>query len=156
KDSPGYFFPIEGAKDCAFDESRQRLYVTTPSELVVVDTKERKFIDTVRLNGTLQACDVAPDFKFLVIAPVKAQYIYRIGLNWTKFEKMDIKQIKFNAPNTEPGVFGICVGSDDSVLFSMTYDGSGGVSLRRLRPDDKVTVVGRVNMNSVLTASAGD
>ena len=26
-EGPGYFFEIEGAKDCAFDESKQRLYV---------------------------------------------------------------------------------------------------------------------------------
>ncbi|HEV3143205.1 MAG TPA: WD40 repeat domain-containing protein [Gemmataceae bacterium] len=156
KDDPGYFYPIEGAKDCAYDESRHRLYVTCPSQLVIVDTKERKIIDSVRLNGTLQACDIAPDFKFMVIAPIKAQYVYRVGLNWTKFEKMDIKEIKFSAPNTEPGVFGICVGSDDSVLFSTTYSGSGGVSLRHLLPDNRVTVIGRINMNAVLTASAGD
>src|SRR5262249_52239270 len=155
KEAPSFFFAIEGAKDCAYDEARQRLYVTCPSEPVIVDTKERKILESLHLNGTLQGCDIAPDFKFVAIDPSKAQFIYRVGLNWTKFEKMEVSQIKFPASSSETGVYGICVGSDNSVLFSMTYDGSGPVKLRRLSPDNKVTVVGRINMNSVLTASAG-
>ena len=34
------FFEIEGAKACAFDESKQRLYVTTGKHLVVIDSKK--------------------------------------------------------------------------------------------------------------------
>jgi hypothetical protein len=30
KDSPGYFFPVSGAKDCAFDQARERLCRRTP------------------------------------------------------------------------------------------------------------------------------
>lgn len=156
KDEAGFFFPVAKAKDCAYDQSRQRLYITTPTKLVVVDTKARKVLESIELNGTLQGCDISPDFKFLAIAPIQAQYVYKVPLNWNKIEDMEISQIKFKAGASETGVFGICVGSDNSILFSTTYAGSGGVTLRRITPDDKVDVVGGVNMDSVLTASAGD
>lgn len=153
KEDAGFFFPIRGAKDCAFDQTRQRLYVTTPKQLIIVDTKNRKIAESIDLAGGLQACDISPDFKFLAIAPIMAQYVYRIKLDWTKVEDLDISQIKFKGGASETGVFSLCVGSDDSVLFSTTFAGSGGVKLRRLTPDDKVEEVGDVNMDSVLTAS---
>jgi hypothetical protein len=124
---------------------------------VIVDTKNRTILDSVDLPGTLQGCDVSPDFKFLVVAPIAAQYFYRIKLDWAKVEDMEVDQIKFKAGANETGVFGICVGADDSVLFSTTFAGSGRVTLRLLNAKtDKVEEVGRVRMNSVLTASAGD
>src|SRR5258706_13239332 len=70
----GVFFPVEGAKDCALDESRQRLYVTTPAKLVVIDTKEKAIVDSIDMLGDLQACDIAPDFSHLAVGPAKAQH----------------------------------------------------------------------------------
>ena len=152
----GFFFALAGAKDCAYDQSRRRLYVTTPKKLVVIDAKARTILDSVKLPGGLQGCDIAPDFSFLAVAPIGAQFVYRIKLDWTKFEDMEVKQIKFKADAAETGVFGIAVGSDNSVLFSTTYAGSGGVKLRRLNAKkDTVEEVGPVRMDAVLTASGG-
>src|SRR5262245_8415838 len=50
----GMFFPIAEAKDCALDETRQRLYVTTPKKLVVVDLKKKQIVESIELAGSLQ------------------------------------------------------------------------------------------------------
>ena len=155
-DEAGFFFPLAGAKDCAYDQKRQRLYVTTPQKLVVVDLKARKALESVELGGTLQACDVAPDFSFLAVAPVAGQYVYRVNLAWDKVADMEISQVKFKADPSETGVFSVAVGADNTTLFSTTFAGSGGVKLRRLAAKaDTVEVVGRVNMDTVLSAAAG-
>ena len=156
KADPGAFFPIIDAKDCAFDETRQRLYVTTPKQLVVVDTKRKKVIESIDLLGTLQGCDISPDFKYLAIAPISAQYTYWVKLDWTKVDDMEVEQVKFKAGASEPGVFGICVGPDNTVIFSTTYSGSGGVLLRKFDPEKKtMEEVGQIRMDSVI-ASSGD
>src|SRR6185369_2375455 len=144
----GVFFAVEGAKDCALDESKQRLYVTTPTKLVVLDLKKKEPIDSVELLGTLQACDIAPDFSYLAVGPVKAQHLYWIKLG----DELDISQIQFKAPAIESGVWALCVGSDKTVLFTMTFNGSGGVSLRRFKPEsESVEVVGRVQMDAAIS-----
>ena len=144
---------LAGAKDCAYDQQRQRLYVTTAKKLVIVDMKARKVLESVELGGTLQACDIAPDFKFLVIAPIAAQFVYRVNLAWDKVEDMEISQIKFKGGASETGVFSVAVGSDNSTIFTTTFAGSGGVKLRRLAAKtDTIEEVGQVNMDTVLTA----
>src|SRR5262245_4751057 len=70
-----HFYSVKGAKDCAFDESQNRLYVTAGDKLVIIDTKEHKTVESIDLAGSVQACDISPDFKHLAIAPIKAQYI---------------------------------------------------------------------------------
>jgi hypothetical protein len=155
KEPPAFFYPIPDAKDCAFDQSRDRLYVTTPKKLVVVDTKARKVFDGVELPGGLQGCDISPDFKFLAVAAASAHSVYKIGLKWDKPGDMPVTQIKFKGVDPETGVFSVCVGKDGTVLFSATCTGSSGVTLRTVTPKDKVEVVGQVQMNSVL-APSGD
>ena len=155
KDGPGFFFPIDGARDCAFDQVRERLYVTTGEKLVVLDTKNRKRLEEVERPGGLQGCAIAPDFSFLAVAPATAQYVYRIGTKWDKAADMPVTRIKFKAPSEEPGVYAVCVGFDGTILFSTTYSGSGGTTLRRITPKNKVEEVGKVNMNAVLAPGGG-
>jgi hypothetical protein len=151
---PGFYCPIAGAKDCAFDESRNRLYVTTPKKLVVVDTKQKKVIESIELLGGLQACDISPDFKYLAVGPVESQSFYWIKLDWTKADDMDISQIKFKAGANETGVYSLCVGADNSVLFTTTVSGSAGVPLRLYdAKTGKVSEVGMVFKNSVVFPS---
>jgi hypothetical protein len=145
----GIFFSVPGAKDCAYDESRQRLYVTTLKQVVVIDTKERKTVESIDLLGGVQSCDISPDFKHLAVAPINAQAIY-----WIDLENLEVTQVKFKAPGSETGVYDLCVGSDNTVLFGTTFAGSGGVSLRKFDPEtNKVETVRGVNMDSVITAS---
>lgn len=154
QDQAGFFYPLAGAKDCAYDQERQRLYITTHEKLVVFDTKARKLLESVELGGKLQACDIAPDFSFLVVAPIAAQYVYRIKLAWEQIEDMEVSQIKFRGDSSETGVFSIAVGSDNTTIFSTTYAGSGGVTLRRLdAKSDAIEDIGRINMDTVLTSS---
>jgi hypothetical protein len=148
-DDPGFFFEIPGASDCAFDESRDRLYVTTGKQLVVVDTKERTTIESIDLLGGVRSCDISPNSEYLAIAPIEAQFLY-----WIELEGLEINQVRFSADSSESGVYDLCVGSDGSVVFSMTYAGSGGVKLRRFDPrTNTVDEVGRVNMDSIVTAA---
>jgi hypothetical protein len=149
KEDAGVFFSVPGAKDCAFDQERNRLYVTTLKQVVVIDTKERKIVDSIDLLGGVQSCDISPDFKYLAVAPISSQSLY-----WIELENLDVNQVRFKADGSETGVYDLCVGKDNSVLFGMTFAGSGGVSLRKFNPEtNKVEVVGRVNMDSVITAS---
>ena len=78
--NPGYFFSVEGAKDCAFDPSRDRLYVTTSKQLVVLNTKTHEALEPIDLPGDLQAIDISPDFKYLAVGPKQGQFIYWISL----------------------------------------------------------------------------
>lgn len=145
----GEFLKVPGAKDCVFDEVRQRLYVTTGKQLVVIDTKERKVVESIDLPGNVCACDISLDCKYLAVAPMGGHFIY-----WIELEDLNINQIKFTADSMESGVYDLCVGSDNSVLFSMTFAGSGSVKLRRFVPaTGSVQDVGGVNMDSIVTAS---
>src|SRR6187551_3164672 len=74
-DKGGVFFAVEGAKDCALDERRQRLFVTTPATLFAFDVKERAAVESIDLLGDLQACDITPDFNHLAVGPVNAQLL---------------------------------------------------------------------------------
>ena len=141
------FFKIKGAKDCAFDSKRQKLFVPTGSQLVVVDTKAGKIEESIDLAGTVSACDISLDQDFLAIACAEAQAFY-----WISLEDIGIKQVRFKAPSIESGVYDLCFGSDNSILFSTTFKGSGGVSLRRFDPESKkVKVIGGINMDAIIT-----
>lgn len=153
KEAPGFFIPVPQAKDCAYDHVRQRLYVTTLTQLVVVDMKERRVMESIDLLGNVQGIDISPQAKFLAIAPIGAQYIYKLKLDWKTVDDMEFTRVKFKADGNEPGVFSVGVGADDSVLFSTTFSGSGWVTLRRLNPDDSVDDVGRVRMDSIIAVS---
>ncbi|MEI7685273.1 MAG: hypothetical protein WCL32_09615 [Planctomycetota bacterium] len=129
--------------------------MTTPKQLIVIDTKAKKRLEAIDLTGGLQAIDIAPDFSFVAVAPSSAQFIYKIPTKWQKQDDMEISQIRFDAPADESGVFGLAVGSDNSIVFSMSYAGSGWVALRRI--DGKtngVQVIQRVRGGSVVNASA--
>src|SRR5205823_6585713 len=82
KEAPGFFIPVSQAKDCAYDHVRQRLYVTTLKQLVVIDMKERKVLESIDLLGNVQGIDIAPQAKFLAIAPIGGQYVYKLKLDW--------------------------------------------------------------------------
>ncbi len=143
------FFPMAGAKDCVFDQKRERLYVTTLKQLVVLDTKDGKVIEEIDLLGGVRACDISPDFQFLAVAPTQGHFIY-----WIELDKLEINQVTFEADASESGVFDLCVGYDNSVLFSMTYAGSGWVQLRRFLPESKsVEKAGNIRMDSLVSAS---
>ena len=77
---PGLVLCGRGGQKLRFDEQRNRLYVTTSKQLVVVDTKARKIIDRIDLLGSVRACDVAPDFKHLAVGPLPANS--SIGSGW--------------------------------------------------------------------------
>jgi hypothetical protein len=149
KDDDGFFFDVAGAKDCAFDQQRQRLYVTNEKEIVVLDTKKRETVKSIELLGKVRACDISPDFKYLAVAPLGGQFLY-----WIHLDDLEIAQVRFKADANETGVFDLCVGANSSVLFSMTYAGSGWVMLRRFDPkNNHVAELGRIRMNSIVTAS---
>src|SRR4051812_9919995 len=77
KEGAGFFIPISQAKDCAYDYVRERLYVTTLAQLVVVDMKQRKIIESIDLLGNVQGVDISPKAKFLAIAPAAGQFVYK-------------------------------------------------------------------------------
>jgi hypothetical protein len=129
--------------------------VTTLSQLVVVDMTNRKVIESIDLLGNVQGLDISAKAKFLAIAPIAAQYLYKVDLDWKSVDDIKVERIKFKADSNEPGVFSVGVGADDSILFTTTFSGSGGVKLRRMAATGVVTEVGRVNMDSVI-AVTGD
>jgi len=146
----GEFFKVLGAKDCAFDDVRQRLYVTTGKQLVVIDTRKRTVLESIDLPGNVCACDISSDCNYLAVAPMGGHFIY-----WIALEDLSINQIRFAADSMESGVYDLCVGADNSVLFSMTFAGSGSVRLRRFVPaTNSIEEVGGVNMDSVVTAGS--
>ncbi len=150
-----FFFPVEGAKDCAFDSSRDRLYVTTPKQLMVFSKNSRSF-SWNRLTsqaGELQAIDISPDFKYLAVGPAQGEFIF-----WISLSDMEITQVKFRADEGESGVHDLCVGFDNSGPFLNDFQRLEKlVELRRFNPKDKnVSKVGKVQMNAIVSASAGD
>ena len=139
----GNFVAVEGAKDCVYDHVRKRLYVTTLSQLVVVDMTSRKVIESIDLLGSVQGLDISAKARFLAIAPIAAQYIYKVDLDWKSVEDMKVERIKFKAESSEPGVFSVGIGADDSILFTTTFSGSGDIKLRRIGPTGVVIDIGQ-------------
>jgi hypothetical protein len=149
KQDDGEFFELGGAKDCAFDAQRQRLFVTNEKEIAVFDTKKRELVKSMEVMGKVRACDISPDFKYLAVAPLEGQFLY-----WIQLEDLEITQVRFKASASETGVFDLCVGADNSVLFSTTFAGSGWVTLRKFDPKTtRVTELDNVRMDSVVAAS---
>jgi hypothetical protein len=115
----------------------------------------RKVIESIDLLGNVQGLDLSAKARFLAIAPIAAQYLYKVDLDWKSVEDMKVERIKFKADGNEPGVFSVGIGADDSILFTTTFSGSGGVKLRRMAASGAVSEIGRVNMDSII-AVTGD
>ena len=149
-DSDSTFYAIGNARDCCYDFKRQKLYVTTGRQLVIVDLKTGKIDESIDLGGTVVSCDISTDARFLAIACAEAQAFY-----WVTLKDLDFQQVRFSAEGRESGVYDLCFGSDNSVLFGMTFKGSGDVKLRQFKKTgNAVSVIGRVRMNSIISASA--
>lgn len=73
------FRPIR-RNDCALDHVRNRLYVTTLNQLVVVDVGQHKILETIDLLGNVQGLDMARGAKCLVIAPVAGHFLNKLTL----------------------------------------------------------------------------
>ena len=149
------FVAVKGAKDCVYDHVRKRLYVTTLSQLVVVDMTIRKVIESIDLLGSVQGLDISAKAKFLAIAPIAAQYIYKVDLDWKSAEDMKVERIKFKADSNETGVFSVGIGADDSILFTTTFSGSGRCQAPPDGPTGAVSDIARFNMDSII-AITGD
>ena len=146
----GKFFPVAGAKDCCFDLKKNKLFVTTGTQLIILDLESGKVDESIDLAGTVVSCDISKDGQFLAIACSKAQAFY-----WVDLETIDIQQVRFTADSMESGVYDLCFGSDNSVLFGMTFDGSGGVKLRQFKKEGNVvTKIGRIGMDSIISPSS--
>src|SRR5262249_52693090 len=65
-------------------------------------------------------------------------------------DDMKVERIKFKANANEPGVFSVGIGADDSILFTTTFSGSGGVKLRRIAATGVVSEIGKVQMDSII------
>ena len=110
---------------------------------------------SIDLLGDVQGIDISLGAKFVVIGPRTGQYIYKLKLDWKNTDEIEIDRIKFKAEGSEPGVFCLGVGADESVIFTTRFAGSGWVQLRRLNPNDSINELDRIRMDSVI-AVAGD
>jgi hypothetical protein len=145
------FFPVERAKDCAFDPQRQRLYVTNEKQLVVIDVKQKKTIKSLDLPGGLRPCDISPDFKHLAVGPQSGMFFY-----WVSLDDLDVTQVRLKPDGRELGVFDLCTGADGSVLLSMAVEDGGSASQKLRRYDPRTTStteIGVLPRRTVLSVS---
>jgi hypothetical protein len=78
-----------------------------------------------------------------------------IGIHFVDLNTGTNTHVSFRAEMNEGGTYSVAFGADGAVWITSTFHGSGEVPLRKYVPSKKrVSVVGRVGMDTMLAASA--
>lgn len=161
-----HFIPIPSARDIVHDAKRNRLYVTMAQRFafdapfaaggVLVYDLANETLEEPLLKGS-QRClgiDLSPDGDRLIVADGTIagdeNHLHLIDIDSGEVDTLD-----FELEDGEGGMFTALFISDDEVLATSTYQGSGWVPLRRVDlVSGEAEIVASVTQNTMLARSA--
>jgi|CXWL01.1.fsa_nt_gi WD40 repeat protein len=144
---------VPNRRDYAFDQAGI-LYITSGPDIVRFNTQSATFLTPFNVGGSLVGLDISPDGGNLAVADASTQ-----GAN-NRIELVNTSSgqstaVSFTRQSSEAGTFMTAWGSDNRILITSNFGGSGWVPLRRYDPQSGVTTtIASVTKNTMLTPSA--
>jgi WD40 repeat protein len=148
------FLNVPDRRDYAFD-NHGILYISkTDGDIDRFNTKTASFLTPFHVGGMLNGIDLSPDGQTLAVADSTTQGANnRVQLVSTTTGTAT--PISFTRQSLESGTYMVAWGSDNQLLITSNFDGSGDVPLRRYNPQTgTTTTVASVRQSSMLTPSA--
>ncbi|RYZ36906.1 MAG: WD40 repeat domain-containing protein [Myxococcaceae bacterium] len=149
---------VPGRQDLVHDARRKRLYITTREggggQMRAFSLVTGFFDPPLLTGGSFLGMDLSPDGDALVVADGSSS----ATRNWIHL--IDLKtgtsrRIEFELEHGEAGTFTALFISNTEVLVTSSYNGSGGVPLRKVDlATGAVTSIAGVHQNTMLTLSA--
>lgn len=148
------FLDVPDRVDYAFDKSGILYVSTTGGKIVRYNTQTSSYLSPFTVGGTLCGIDLSPDGSTLAVADSSTQgATNRIQLVDTLTGAAT--PISFTRQSLESGTYMVAWGSDNQLLITSNFAGSGWIPLRRYDPQTGTTVtVGQVRQSTMLTPSA--
>jgi WD40 repeat protein len=150
------FTPLTVAdrRDYVFDASGILYISTAGGSILRYNTQTASYLSPFSIGGTLNGIDLSPDGQTLAVADSSTQGANnRIQLVNTTTGAAT--PVSFVRESLESGTYMVAWGSDNQVLVTSNFAGSGWIPLRRHNPlTSTTTTIGSVRQSSMLTPSA--
>ena len=150
----GTFISASSRKDMVYSDSRHVLYITNGNSLLCYDTNAKSFLPPFNLGGYLMGIDISPDGNTLAVAD-DSHSSTELWVHLIDLPTGGVAQARFPLAFGEGGSYSVAFGADGQLLIASTYQGSGGVPLRRYNPSTGLTtILAHIDMDSMLCANA--
>jgi len=149
----GTLIPAANRVDMVHDFSRNIIYISNGSQILRYDVQSSSFLSPYDLGGTLLGMDISPDGNTLAVADSQnsptESWIHLVNL----FDGTS-RKASFARNYYDGGTWTVAYGSDNSILVTSRFNGSGWVPLRRY---DTTThafeTISSVRQDTMITAS---
>ncbi|HJQ31564.1 MAG TPA: Ig-like domain-containing protein [Pyrinomonadaceae bacterium] len=147
----GTFVSAPSRVDMVYDSARDTLYITSGGSVLRYKLSTNSFLAPFSLGGDLAGLDLSPDGNTLVVADrthdASNLWVHVVDLRTGAATKA-VTALDY----MEGGTFTVAFGSDNQVLVTSRFEGSGFTPLRRLNP-----ATGEwTKLNSLLLDSNGE
>jgi len=132
-EAAGTFISAPDRVDMVYDSGRDTVYVTSGASVLRYHVGTNTFLSPFDLGGSLAGLDLSPDGNTLVVA----DRTRNASNTWVHVVNLDTgtsSKVLFPRYSLEGGTFTVAYTSDNHVLITSTFEGSGWVPLRRLNP----------------------
>jgi Bacterial Ig domain len=129
----GTFVSAPSRVDMVYDSARDTLYITSGGSVLRYRLSTNSFLAPFNLGGSLAGLDISPDGNTLVVAD-RTRDASNVWVHVVDLRTGAASRALFPRAFGEGGTFTVAYGSDNRVIISGTYEGSGWVPLRQLDP----------------------
>ncbi|MDH5829256.1 Ig-like domain-containing protein [Luteimonas sp. M1R5S18] len=157
----GQYVLSQNRTDMVHDARRGVIYIANGSQVRRYQISTRTFLPALTLNANSRAMaiDISADGSTLAVADDSysgdspwsgSGNVWIFKINLTTLAKT---RWLFPKEYGESGTYSVAFASDNSVLVTSTFSGSGWIPLRRLAPDGTYRQLADVRQNTMLRAS---
>jgi hypothetical protein len=116
-----------------YDSGRDTVYITSGASVLRYQIGTNSFLTPFTLGGNLAGLDLSPDGNTLVVAD-RTRDASNIWVHVVDLRTGASSKVNFPRYSLEGGTFTVAYGSDNHVLITSMFEGSGWIPLRRLNP----------------------
>ncbi|HEX6184705.1 MAG TPA: Ig-like domain-containing protein [Pyrinomonadaceae bacterium] len=149
-EAAGTFIPANGRVDVVHDSARDIVYITSGGSVLRYHLGTNSFQTPFNLGGNLAGLDLSPDGNTLVVAD-RTRTEANIWVHVIDLRTGASSKALTTREFMEGGTFTVAYGSDNQLLVTTTFEGSGWVPLRRFNPATGVWT----KLNNLLAADGG-
>lgn len=151
-----FLVPAANRTDLVHDLATDILYIANGSEISRFDIGSQNFLAPITLPGTrLLGIDLSPDGNTLAVTDRNEANSTQNRIHVIDTNSLSTREVLFQQQSLESGTFSASFTSNDQVIVSSSFAGSGNVPLRlvTLGPDTS-QVIDSVRQDTILTSSA--
>lgn len=148
------FLNVADRRDYAFSNDGILYISTSGGSILRYDTRSASYLAPFTIGGTLNGLDLSPDGQTLAVADASTQGANN-RIHLVNTANGADNPVSFARQSLESGTYMVAWGSDNQVLVTSSFSGSGWIPLRRYDPQTSNTaIIGSVRQSSMLTPSA--